>query len=336
MSWPNQSWNPVTRASSSRRRNWTLLTWPYASMSDHRKGTLTQYWLLGTALILAAGASPEPGRSRLTDPTVVEERVLDELEVVGPGTSPSTSPGRGCAAWSPGSPSTPARRRHRAGRRGLGRRPAGRPRRRPPDAGPGSGVLRNPGASRSHQGYRLTIGPRRERTVPPAPARPGPPRGRWPRGLDTCTRRSTSARAGPGRRRGRGYAVALAARLDEEHRRLARASTPTSRQYAADVSPARGLTARTCREQRAGERPRRDRPHGGGPAVGRGRGDGAGRDSEVDPVEGLDGAEAPGALGLDHEVWWSCTDRPGVAGIRRTCCCQGRHALRTSRTLVDV
>jgi hypothetical protein len=49
-------------------------------MSDHRKGTLTQYWLLGTALILAAGASPEPGQSRPTDSTVVEVPVLDELE----------------------------------------------------------------------------------------------------------------------------------------------------------------------------------------------------------------------------------------------------------------
>src|SRR5215213_2512585 len=54
-------------------------------MSDHRRGTLTQYWLLATALILAAGARPGSGQSRLTDSTVVEVRVLGELEVVGPG-----------------------------------------------------------------------------------------------------------------------------------------------------------------------------------------------------------------------------------------------------------
>jgi len=33
-----------------------LLTWPYASMSDHRRGTLTQYGLVDTATSLAAGA----------------------------------------------------------------------------------------------------------------------------------------------------------------------------------------------------------------------------------------------------------------------------------------
>jgi hypothetical protein len=77
--------NPVTRASSSSRRNWTLLTWPYASMSDHRRGTLTQYGLVDTAIILAAGAGPRSRQSRLTHSTAVEVRVLGELEVVGPG-----------------------------------------------------------------------------------------------------------------------------------------------------------------------------------------------------------------------------------------------------------
>src|SRR3954453_21618517 len=54
-------------------------------MSDQRKGTLTQYGLLGTGLILAAGAPSGSGRPRLTDSTAVEVRVLGELEVVGPG-----------------------------------------------------------------------------------------------------------------------------------------------------------------------------------------------------------------------------------------------------------
>src|SRR6478735_1508287 len=82
---PNHSLNPVTRASSRSRRNWTLFTCPYASMSDHRRGTLTQYGLVDTAPSLAAGARRRSGRSRLTDSTAVEVRVLGELEVVGPG-----------------------------------------------------------------------------------------------------------------------------------------------------------------------------------------------------------------------------------------------------------
>src|SRR3954468_15487136 len=64
--------NATTRASSRSRRNWTLLTWPYASMSLQRSGVSTR--VRGMGAIMAHMSDAPPGLDLAAVTTWLEQQ----------------------------------------------------------------------------------------------------------------------------------------------------------------------------------------------------------------------------------------------------------------------